>query len=251
MSESMDRPIRWLSVLALSLAILAGLATAMAVLGYRLEWWDFGGAMSCLRWGLILALGGLLAGLVTLGVSLFRWHVSGLASGLVASLLALSVAWPMVDGIIKARTLPAIHDISTDLDEPPPFEAVIALREGAPNPPDYPGVEVADQQRQAWPELGPLITGMSPDSAFQAALQTAADMHWEIVAADPQRGRIEAVDTTLWFGFKDDVVIRIRPDNDGSRIDLRSKSRVGRSDLGTNAARIKNYQQRLDNLLSD
>ena len=245
MTDHMDRPVRWLSIVALSLAILAGLATATAVLGYRLDWWDFGGAMGWLRWSLILALGGLMAGLVTLVVSYFRWHVSGLASGGVAILLALIVAWPMMDGIIKARSLPVIHDISTDLDEPPPFEAVLPLREGAANPAQYPGVEVATQQRQAWPELGPLITGTPPDSAFQAALETAADMRWEIVAADPQRGRIEAVDTTFWFGFKDDIVIRIRPDNGGSRIDVRSKSRVGRSDLGTNATRIKRFQRAL------
>ncbi len=245
MTDHMDRPVRWLSIVALSLAILAGLATATAVLGYRLDWWDFGGAMGWLRWSLILALGGLLAGLVTLVISYFRWHVSGLASGGVAILLALIVAWPMVDGIIKARSLPVIHDISTDLDEPPPFEAVLPLRGDAANPAQYPGVEVAAQQRQAWPELGPLITGTPPDSAFQAALETAADMRWEIVAADPQRGRIEAVDTTFWFGFKDDIVIRIRPDNGGSRIDVRSKSRVGRSDLGTNATRIKHFQRAL------
>ncbi len=251
MTRPMDRPIRWFSVLALSLAILAAFATALAVLGYRLDWWGFGGAMGGLRWALILALGGLLTGLTTLLVSFFKRHTAGMASGLVATLLALVVAWPMIDGIIKARSLPPIHDISTDLDKPPAFEAVLPLRKDATNSPEYPGVEVADQQRQAWPELGPLITGQPPATAFDLALEAAARMGWKIVSVDPQQGRIEAVDTTFWFGFRDDVVIRIRPDNGGSRIDTRSKSRIGRSDLGANAARIQRFQARLDSLLSD
>lgn len=251
MTDSMDRPIRWLGVIALLLAIVAGLFTAVAVLGYRLDWWDFSGAMGWLGWALGCALGGVLAGFSTAGIALFRRHRAGLASGLVAAGLALLVAWPMVDGIIKARSLPVIHDISTDLDDPPAFEAVLPLREGAANPPGYPGIEVAQQQRQAWPELGPLVTGASPETAFDTALALATAMDWKIVASDRQRGRIEAVDTTFWFGFSDDVVIRVRPDDDGSRVDVRSKSRVGRSDLGTNAARIKSYLQRLSRLLSE
>jgi uncharacterized protein (DUF1499 family) len=84
-----------------------------------------------------------------------------------------------------------------------------------------------------------------PGAAFHVALATARDMGWAIVAADSSAGRIEATATTTWFGFKDDVVIRIEPDPKGSRVDIRSESRVGGSDVGTNAARIQAYEKRL------
>jgi uncharacterized protein (DUF1499 family) len=84
-----------------------------------------------------------------------------------------------------------------------------------------------------------------PGAAFHVALAAARDMGWTIVASDSASGRIEATATTTWFGFKDDVVVRIGPDPKGSRVDVRSESRVGGSDVGTNAARIKKYEQRL------
>ena len=70
-------------------------------------------------------------------------------------------------------------------------------------------------------------------------------MGWEVVAADPAAGRIEAVATTFWFGFKDDIVVRVAPAGAGSLIDARSKSRVGVGDLGTNAQRLRAYLERL------
>ena len=84
-----------------------------------------------------------------------------------------------------------------------------------------------------------------PDAAFKRALNAARDLGWQIVAATPDQRRIEATDTTLWFGFKDDIVVRITPTDGGSRIDVRSVSRLGQGDLGKNAARIRAYLQRL------
>jgi uncharacterized protein (DUF1499 family) len=144
-----------------------------------------------------------------------------------------------------ARAVPPIHDITTDTADPPAFEAVLPLRADASNPVEYAGEEVAEQQRQAYPEVQPLLLDDPPARAFERALAAARDMGWEIVDADPGRGRIEATDTTLWFGFKDDVVVRVRPDGNGSRIDVRSLSRIGGSDLGANAARIRAYLARL------
>jgi uncharacterized protein (DUF1499 family) len=100
---------------------------------------------------------------------------------------------------------------------------------------------VAQQQREAYPDVRPLETQLSPAEAFARAEGVARAMDWDIVAAVPEEGRIEATATTFWFGFKDDVVIRIRPSADGSRLDIRSKSRVGRSDVGANAARIRAF----------
>jgi uncharacterized protein (DUF1499 family) len=92
---------------------------------------------------------------------------------------------------------------------------------------ENPDVEVAAQQRAAYPAIQPVNVALPPDRSFEQALSTVVDQGWEIVAAVPSEGRIEATDTTLWWGFKDDVVIRIRPVEGGARVDVRSKSRIG------------------------
>jgi uncharacterized protein (DUF1499 family) len=145
----------------------------------------------------------------------------------------------------QARTLPPIHDITTDTADPPAFVDVLARRKDAPNPPGYAGAAVADQQRKGYPDLEPLRLALPPAQAFDRALEAARGMGWEMVGSDPAQGRIEATDTTTWFGFKDDVVIRVRGAEGGSLVDVRSKSRVGRSDVGANARRIRRYFDRL------
>jgi uncharacterized protein (DUF1499 family) len=140
---------------------------------------------------------------------------------------------------------PPIHDISTDLGNPPFFEAVLPMRADAPNPPEYPGNETAEQQRAAYPDLDTLAVENSSDEVFAAAERVAREMGWEIVATDPSRGRIEATDTTSWFRFKDDVVIRLTARGYGTYVDVRSKSRVGMGDMGVNASRIREFLERL------
>src|SRR5207302_9610810 len=105
-------------------------------------------------------------------------------------------------------------------------------RAGAPNTAAYGGRDLAEQQRKGYPDLEPLVLGVPPSAAFTRARDAAEGMGWLIVAAEPAAGRLEATDSTLWFGFKDDIVVRIVPQGSGSRIDVRSVSRVGRSDLG-------------------
>jgi uncharacterized protein (DUF1499 family) len=155
-------------------------------------------------------------------------------------LVAAAFALP-VSKLRQASRVPRIHDITTDTDRPPSFVSVVALRASAPNPVEYGGPEVAAQQRQGYPDVQPLSLPSPPNQAFDRALATARNMGWEIVASDPPTGRIEATDTTFWFGFKDDVVIRVAAAPNGSRVDVRSLSRVGLSDVGTNAARIRKY----------
>jgi uncharacterized protein (DUF1499 family) len=144
-----------------------------------------------------------------------------------------------------AQKVPPIHDITTDTENPPPFVKVLERRKEAANPAEYGGPELASQQKQGYPNLGPLNLPLPPDQAFQHALVTVAESGWEVVDANLIEGRIEATDTTFWFGFKDDIVIRISPSAAGSRIDVRSVSRVGKSDVGTNAKRIETYLARL------
>ena len=140
------------------------------------------------------------------------------------------------------QTLPPIHDITTDPDNPPAFVAVVPLRQGAGiNSVAYEGAKIADQQRRAYPNILPLSVGLGPDVAFARALETAQQMGWTIVASDKSAGQIEASQRSRWMGFTDDIVVRVAPTNLGSRIDLRSSSRYGRSDFGVNAERIRDY----------
>lgn len=136
-----------------------------------------------------------------------------------------------------------INDITTDLDDPPVFSAVIPYRGPGSNPIEYGGPRVAALQRDAYPEVRPIQTPLEREAAFQRSFETAEGLGWEIVSADLYSGIIEAIDTTTFFRFKDDIVIRVRAEPSGSRVDLRSRSRVGRSDLGKNAARIMEFTE--------
>jgi uncharacterized protein (DUF1499 family) len=140
---------------------------------------------------------------------------------------------------------PHIHDITTDIENPPRLVSVLPLRKNAENSAEYGGPEIAAQQHTAYPDIVPLMLPMRPAQAFERALATARHRGWMIADANPAEGRIEATATTFWFGFKDDVVIRIVPVTGGSRLDMRSVSRVGVSDVGTNAARIRSYLKEL------
>jgi uncharacterized protein (DUF1499 family) len=140
---------------------------------------------------------------------------------------------------MTARSVPPIHNISTDVDDPPEFDAVVALRGANSNPLAYDRDKLAAPQQEAYPDVVPLELADAPADVFDRALEALKGLGLEVVNADHEAGRIEAVATTFWFGFKDDVVVRIRPlPSGGSRVDVRSVSRVGQSDLGANAARI-------------
>ena len=146
-----------------------------------------------------------------------------------------------------AQEVPPIHDISTDLTDIPQFVAVAALRKPGDHPTEHAGsyaeLDVAALQREAYPNLQTLSIPRA--AAFEQALASARDMGWAIVAQSADQGRIEATATTFWFGFKHEIVIRLRPAGATMEVDLRSQSRVGRSDLGANAKRIRQYLQQL------
>ena len=141
--------------------------------------------------------------------------------------------------------LPPIHDITTDTINPPQFVDVLALRKDAPNDASYGGPALAAAQKAGYPDLGPALLALPANEAFDRALTVARNSGWEIVAAARADNRIEATATTALLAFKDDIVIRIAPQGDGSRVDVRSVSRVGVSDLGANAKRIRAFLQQL------
>jgi uncharacterized protein (DUF1499 family) len=143
-----------------------------------------------------------------------------------------------------AYRLPAINDITTDPEDPPRLEALARVRPREGNPVDYPGAAVAAKQAAAYPDIEPLLLSVTPQAAFEVIYGIIDKRRkWRIVEARtplPRRrdGHIEAVARTPIMGFRDDVVVRIRADEEGSRVDVRSASRDGRHDLGANAARI-------------
>ncbi len=239
-----------LFALGLGLACCALLLLVAAGGGTRLGAWSFRTGFTLVRVAAYGGIGALLVTLVAIGAALGQgapirkaWVL--VAGGMALIAVALPLSWKRA-----AAELPRIHDISTDLDNPPRFVAILPLRLSTDNPADYGGEEIAAQQRQAYGDVKPLVLDTSVDQAFALALKAAQRMCWRIAAQVPEEGRIEATATTFWFGFKDDIVIRITPLENRARLDIRSLSRVGVSDVGTNANRIRAFLRELTSLKS-
>lgn len=228
------------------IALVAGVAALFAGLGVRWGWWDYRSGfliLTCAAWsGMAAAAMSFYAIVIALREKMRRAIVFGI-HGLIIGTLVFGVPAHLVN---EGRKLPQIHDITTDTEQPPVFVAVLALRKDAPNTVNYGGAELAAQQKTGYPDLAPALLPLPPHTAFELALAVARASGWEIVAAVPADNRIEATATSDWFGFKDDVVIRIVPAGNGSRLDMRSVSRVGRSDLGANARRIREFLRQLN-----
>jgi len=234
-----ERKTSGVSRLAVTLSVVSALALAATGPLHHLGLFGLMGAFGVLKWSVYGALAALVLSMVGMLLDARRWvSMRTAATAMILSMVATGslavIAW-------KGSRVPAIHDITTDTIQPPPFLAVLPLRAGALNPVDYGGPDVAAKQQQAYPDIAPLLLGVPPGRAFDRALAAAKAKGWDIVASDPAGGRIEATDTTFWFGFKDDVVVRVTPLPTGSRVDIRSLSRVGGGDLGANAARIRAF----------
>ncbi len=238
-----------IAILGFGLAVLSAVAAVGSGLGYQQDWWGLQGAFGALRWAVY---GGIAAALVSaigaVGGGL-RQPRSGVLWGVVGLVVAAGVIAVPLSYLRLARSVPPIHDITTDTENPPAFVAILDLRADAANPAEHGGPEIAEQQQQAYPDIVSASFELRTDHVFDAALAVAGEMGWEVVDADRVDGRIEATDTTFWFGFKDDVVIRVAATDFGSAVDVRSVSRVGRSDVGANAARIRSYLEALADFL--
>ncbi|GEA12132.1 DUF1499 domain-containing protein [Alteromonas sp. KUL49] len=156
----------------------------------------------------------------------------------VYGILAVVAVGMPVSMMSKASSVPPIHDITTDVFNPPEFVAVAPLRADAPNPITYEGGDITRQQVEAYPEIKTQLMSQSIDAVYAASEKAITSLGWERVTEGAKPNTLEATDTTLWFGFKDDVVIRLTAQGDNTLVDVRSKSRVGMSDLGKNAERI-------------
>ena len=226
--------------LGASTVALAVLAIALAGLGSRWGWWPFPTGFTLLRWGGYAALAG--AALAMVGALADRpWRARSFAIAAAIAIVAVGTVAVPWNWRRTARRVPPIHDITTDTERPPEFAVLRDLRPGARNPVEYGGPEVAAKQRAGYPDLGPAMLSVPPLQALTRATAAARSLGWEVVSVDTAAGLLEATDRTLWFGFYDDVVVRVTPTAGGSRVDARSLSRVGGSDVGTNARRLRRF----------
>jgi uncharacterized protein (DUF1499 family) len=235
--------VSWLVLLGATLVVVSALLLLAAPFGYVTGTLPLRTALlTVFVWGAYAAAAAAVVSLAGLILTLRRPKGArrGLALATVSFLLAVAfIAMPA--RFRMGGPKPPIHDISTDTQDPPQFVAVLPLRAAAPNTTVYAGEKIASQQHAAYPDLQPHEMNVPPAQAFERALAAVRTMGWDLVAAEASDGRIEATDTTFWFRFKDDVIVRIRPSGSGSRLDVRSLSRVGGGDVGTNAARIRAY----------
>ncbi|PFG10825.1 DUF1499 domain-containing protein [Marinobacter sp. LV10MA510-1] len=237
----------WLAVIALMTA-----SSLMAVSGpaFRMEWIALGDAFSWLRMGAQLAAVAAILGILTIIVAGLCKRWGAVLTGAVAAVVAVTMIAMPVQMQQRAQTVPPIHDITTDMDNPPAFVALARAREEAPNAVDYPGIDTARQQQVAYPMLQPITLTVPMAQVQTATRDLIAARGWKLAEASPATLEetaitLEATATTRWFGFKDDVVVRLTDTSDGVRVDIRSASRLGKSDLGTNAERIQDFLEDL------
>lgn len=236
-----------------ALSIAAVLVFLFSGYGYQWEIWSLGTAFTLLTNSAFASIGLIILNLI----ALFLVYKSGYRKGYLLILVGLILV-SVVFGIarywqLQAQSYPPIHDITTNLDDPPEFNMLVDVRQAAdaPNPPEYAGEETARSQREAYPDLVSLYLTASFSEVFNSVLSLVESRGWELVNADRENGIVEATETLPWFGFNDDVIVRIEPIDNEIRVDVRSKSRIGRSDLGVNANRIRDFLSDLENNLTD
>jgi len=234
---------------ALLLAGGAIVGALIAALGSANGWWPFTAGLQALRYLFFVAVAGALLGLFA-RIRRKERHIMAA----IAILLGLAFSGYLLSLYRTAKSVPAIHDASTDLADPPAF-VTLSLRkdnleavpdEGRPGWKALPPVERwRALHGEAYPDLKPVRLAMTPDAAIRRAEALARERGWVIASVNPKAGSLEATATTRFFRFKDDVIVRARPMDGGSLVDIRSVSRVGKSDLGMNAKRVRKFARDL------
>ena len=212
----------------------------LAVIGHRFGLWGFTASTAMLALCLLASVTILLCS----AIIYFRSHNPARRRNLRNAMLLAAVMPALVVGFLASMSMrgpqPVIHDVTTDTEQVPRFDRAAAMRGDESNTLAIKPDSIA-AQKEAYPQLQPLPSPLDPEQAFSLALAVASNLGWTVYNADPTNGRIEAYEKTALWGFIDDVVIRITPTDDGTIIDLRSVSRVGRGDLGANAQRIERF----------
>ena len=232
-----------LALWARRVAVFAAIACVMSIAIVRFGFLDirpalatFFGALACAVLSILISFAGFAA----------IWQTGARGMSRIVLALAIDAAILAYPGYLawQYRKLPAIHDITTDAIDPPRFEALARLRSGGgANSAAYAGLYSTEQQRIAYPDIEPVDLDVPVQRAYEVATALVAKRKWLVIDERPPQpprriGRIEAVAFTPVMGFREDVSIRVSPDGDGSRVDIRSSSRFFESDIGSNAARV-------------
>jgi Protein of unknown function (DUF1499) len=264
-----EEPVSRLAIWSRRLALFSLVATFVAIIIVRSGALDIVPALSTLAGALVLAVVAILLALGA-GVVIWRDGLGGLRQAIWAVLIGLAlIAYPAYLGV-HAYQLPSIYDVTTDPIDPPQFDAIARLRPRDANPITYEGLYAAELQQAAYSDIEPEDTTATPQEAFDAAMKVIAKRRWRVVDTRPPRdpgatrvsdsgggqdasardGVIEAIARTPILGFREDVVVRVRATSDGTRIDVRSASRYGRNDLGSNATRVRDLISDIDDVLT-
>jgi uncharacterized protein (DUF1499 family) len=249
-----EDPTSRLAVWARRFAFFAVVVTLLAILIGRAGFLEIIPSLAAVGGALILSV---IAVVLALGAFVVIWRDGFAGFGMAITAFAIGVGILAYPSYLagKAYRLPAISDITTDPIDPPRFEAIARLRSRDANPILYAGLRAAELQKAAYPNVQPVFLPVLPETAFEAVMSVMTRRKLRPVDARPPQagrrdGRIEVVFRTPVMGFRDDVVIRIRPDPDGTRIDLRSTSRYGRHDFGTNAARVTSLSEDIEDAVA-
>ncbi len=234
---------RGVALLGPTLAIGSLLLLAAGPVGWRVGWWGYQIAFTTLMpyafYGglaaMVVSALGLIAGLGRVA----RREVISAGVGLILGGVATYFPWHASEA---RGVFPPMHDITTDAADPPSFDFATEMRaaeHGAPVA--YPGQTTAAMQQKFYPGITPAILDMPPAQAFDRVLAVVKADGWTVVKSDPAAEIIDACDHSFWFGFTDDIAIRVTPTASGSKVDIRSGSRQGRGDFGVNAARVRGF----------
>lgn len=231
-----------LAIAGFGLAVVALLLLVVAPLGWRAGWWSYGlSLLTLLPYAGYAAIAGGIVSALALVFGRGALSRGGLVMAVIGLLVGAGVAYVPWHWNNMRTVYPPINDITTDTTNPPTYTAVLAARAAENSNPVTYDPKTAAFQKKAYPDIAPVVLPVPPAVAFQKALAAAKAKGWTIDAADPAAGHIEASQSSFWFGFTDDVAIRVAADGSGSRIDIRSHARHGRGDFGVNANRIRGY----------
>jgi uncharacterized protein (DUF1499 family) len=230
-----------LVMLAGPVAVFLLLATGV---GYQKGAFDLAQAFNLLRIGAMLGIAG--AGFAIFFILWQRPEGVNLAVIAVSAVLGITSFYIPYRQLLLSQRLPAIHDVTTDISNPPAFVAIARVRTSSQHPLAYDGPQAAALQREAYPDIRTVMFANDADEVFATSLRLLEELDWSIAEANAEQGRIEATATSQWFGFKDDVVIRLRRANGMTLVDMRSKSRVVIHDIGSNARHIRTFINALD-----
>ena len=227
-----------LAVWGLRLALIAPVIMLIAGGLYRLRFVDF--QIALLAFAIAVLLAGLAALFGLVGAVLGRLGHGKTTRAVTALVVALLVLVAPLNTVRQGAGVPMIHDITTDLEDPPIFVEVPRKRSIRDNSLDI-DAEVLAAQKAYYTDIGPTMLPMAKAEAFALVREAVDAFDWVVHAENANLGYIEATASTPFFGFRDDVIIRVTEDTGGARVDMRSASRVGLSDLGVNAGRIRDF----------